>query len=76
MNVPFMGNYNIFILGAFRLHGKFNYQLGKVLFPLLSVLKNITLTIKKSERWQTYCQLGKGNLLPWQSNKISKTIEE
>ena len=32
---------------------KFNHQLGKVLFPLLPVLKNITLTIKKSERWQT-----------------------
>ena len=28
---------------------KFNHQLGKVLFSLLSVLKNITLTIKKSE---------------------------
>ena len=32
---------------------KFDHQLGNVFFSLLSVLKNITLTIKKSKRWQT-----------------------
>ena len=49
---------------------KFNHQLGKVLFSLLSVLKNITLTIKKVNNGKHNCDLGKGNLLPWQSNKI------
>ena len=62
--IYYMHNFkdNFFRMGTFRQYGKFNHQLRKVLFSLIFVLKNITLTAKKVNIDKYNCQLGKRNL--------------